>query len=778
MNKEQILNALKELRNQIPIKLDKYNHEIVEDIARQLIREEEKLKNPSLVVNSFELEEINKTIDRIERNLKLARLNYRAIVNQISTTADNLNSAKSDLRLSENNKKIEIEKSKIYDDEAAIKECESKIKNIEDEIAEEQSVVERYSEEFEEIKKQKAPALEEINYLKEEYHSKLRDRASLIIEIEEKKVSLAKGNVESLKSQLGVVSTGLVSELDDLILNYENGNIDNAIVNYYVNRIKNVVESNKELNIFENYETDVITDQLEGVNDEIKEIENRIKMNQYRTRYNANLKSKKDELKKLERYLKRQEDRYNKNIEKLSGQLTDNEKSYYAEIVDGIMKRMDVRRDNIAELKAEINNIESDYEAEIEKYKKEDMKKLKEAKKYRKNMEYMKSIHEVSMLDKLDVLITATGGKLENDSIKTEEPVKNDNLADEEVKSEIEEELPIIKDEDKKIDKPKFILDEEKAPVIEPNNEEKGLVPVETKEEFPPLGPTEVVGYEEPKEAVKKPNKLKKILLIAATALSLIAVGISSMIKKGKDNVVVPPASTPSITDEMVEEEKPTITPELPTETPAPEDEKDNNDKPSKDKDDNKPSKDDDKPSKPTEKPDEEVEQTPEPIVAKPGDQIVDVIKDDDGNIIGERVTTIGDDGQVIVDETGDVEKLEDQEIIVDTDDVEIVDEEEELQQDNPQIAEDEALLDQFQEDLENGNIEDSIIWEDTLIDGTTGEEVSEDVPSSPDEVNIDNYSVKAEDTLDLNSPFGMSQEELDALINGILNGEDQSMTL
>jgi len=57
-------------------------------------------------------------------------------------------------------------------------------------------------------------------------------------------------------------------------------------------------------------------------------------------------------------------------------------------------------------------------------------------------------------------------------------------------------------------------------------------------------------------------------------------------------------------------------------------------------------------------------------------------------------------------------------------------------------------------------------------------EEVSEDVPSSPDEVNIDNYSVKAEDTLDLNSPFGMSQEELDALINGILNGEDQSMTL
>ena len=294
-------------------------------------------------------------------------------------------------------------------------------------------------------------------------------------------------------------------------------------------------------------------------------------------------------------------------------------------------------------------------------------------------------------------------------------------------------------------------------------NDNNEMDTIEESKRVAPLSPTAVLGYEEPKLVIKKGGKLKRILATAALALVAIGLGapyISNLIPK--TSMPTPTPTPVEIVEEYEQEEEkqtPTPTPKI---TPIPEE----STKPNRPSSGGNSDKDDEHgvDNNPIITPDPTPGETPAPeINLKPGDRFV---QENEG---GSRETLVDQNGNVIVEEKGNGNNLP-------NNDINVLDPNQgtgsgTLENDNPNLTEEagnEGLKETVEDDISSGKFDDLF-----------------SALNSPDEVDIDAYSVQAEEPVakvaqpQINqeeTPTIYTQDQLDQIIYDVLNGSGPTM--
>ncbi len=571
MTKEQLLEDLKALRNQLPsgalideevIKNEQAKGEYVTFLARKAVETIDKITN----IENLESDEIlNKEIERLNK--------------EINDTEWDLTTARKNLTLAECDS-LQY-KNDLYFLNAELIIYEGMLENAKEDTREQlEQKTANYKKQIDE--KQKAYTLsvqstrklnDEIKKLEEKFNELNSKR---FVEVEKEKKEAAKRyndaitkrirDVDYLRTKLGFINHDVIPTLDNLIESYEKDEITPAEIGYRVDLIKQRIFSNPRVNKMVQMYADEIAsvsfEQEDILNNEIELLNNKLSDD---TNYIISEEDYNKKLEDLKATYKRKGDiwltsTHEMDVDRqileglinnsLDSKISESYKKVLEEDIERVQNRINKNVDIILQNKNEYTSALAEFRklsSINNRFDKErkllDIEKLEELIIRKEEAKYYSEINYSSVNNRLNRIVENTLGidydLFEEDELSFEEQTKiipTENKEPEITLTSSEKEnadniiLPIddLKEEEKQIPGLKF---------KNSNEEQRENYPVLPSESLTVIEDDEVIDVHEPKPSLFK--KIKEILKRAGIVLLTLALMISNasgLNKAGKEN--------------------------------------------------------------------------------------------------------------------------------------------------------------------------------------------------------------------------------------------------
>ncbi len=594
MNREQLLEALKEVRQQLPTVLanQEYSKELADKSAEETILAEDQLRKMTSAEGALAEEpkaivDAKSEVENADEELTAATLEY-------ATSEATLRQYEADA--TENEYKAKIAKKKLSsmatDEDKAklqeqIDEFEDNAERNKKYAEEEKKALEFYQEKIDTCKK----TLDASNTKLEEERTKEDAR----VEAEyNKRVEAEKKNVDILRTKSGALTLDIAKNLDSLIADYEAGRASEAEVNYTIGWMRNALGANAFIETMNEEEASIIIDQMSSYDERINELEARLANEENyiipEEEYQRRLSELKAQRTREKKNMSSQTRRMNANqarIDEIYAILADPDSglspeeftNYTDEIAkirnrnDGIRERKNNREELIFDLNSQIEELESTHGKALPKNMSADKKELKDLKNRRETLTFEQELYKSSLDNKMARILLGTGSKVEDIEDKKDKTAVVAPIIDEKDKDLGEDPSllfpPLLTDEDKDLGEDPEIA----FPVLPKEDEEdddKKIIPI--------------VGKHAAKKTLKDKlkelwPKIKKYIAVVLAALAIGAIG-HTVVKNIDASKVDDPAPIEDViddndldVDDIIDEGKDdTPTPETPTpETPTPE---------------------------------------------------------------------------------------------------------------------------------------------------------------------------------------------------------------